>query len=646
MAHLPITHITLYKHGVGFFERCAAVSGEEVTLSFRADEMNDILKSLTVVDRGGGQVLGVDYVTPQNREERLADCSIRLGDRSSLYDLLAGLRGRQVRLRLDQSETVSGILLGLDESPERQPLAGTLVSLLRDGSDEVQVVTLGRVQGVEILDERGVGDLRFFLQTALDQENTRSVTLRLSPGEHDLAVSYVAPAPTWRVSYRLVSEPDEEGQGGRALLQGWGLFDNRLGEDLKDISLALVAGMPLSFVYDLTTPFTPERPVIKEERRVASGPVTFAAQSGAPKAEPAAEPRVAALRAGRSLGMAAPAPRRMDSESLQETVAVETTGEALGELFRYVIGTPVTVGRGRSALVPIISEELDYRKDLLYNRRQLPTHPVATLRLKNTTGLTLERGPATVIAGGEYVGEAILPLTAVGGEAALSYAVELGLKVVEQSGSGREVRRLSIHGAYLQFEEWATRWREYRLTNSTAGPLTVLVEHPRTPHYDLFDTPSSQERTAEHLRFAVTVPAWGETTLKVQERRLTRRREELQKQSYEGLQRYLQRGLLDRRMLDQLAKLLTLWETVADYEKKLAKCDQEREKIYQAQQQIQGNMQPLSQAGKEGTLRARYVKQLESTEERLRSLEQREADLKTQIERVRQELEERLQGME
>ena len=641
MAHLPITHITLYKHGVGFFERRAAVSGEVVTLSFRADEMNDILKSLTVVDRGGGQVLGVDYVTPQSREERLADCSIRLGDRSSLYDLLAGLRGRQVRLSLDQSETVSGVLLGLDESPERQPLAGALVSLLRDGSDEVQVVTLGRVQGVEILDERGVGDLRFFLQTALDQENTRSVTLRLSPGEHDLAVSYVAPAPTWRVSYRFVAEPDEEGQGGRALLQGWGLFDNRLGEDLQDISLALVGGMPLSFVYDLTTPFTPERPVVKEERRVAAGPVTFAAQSVAPKAEP----RVAALRAGRKV-MAAPAPRRMDRESLQETVAVETTGETLGELFRYAIGTPVTVGRGRSALVPIISEELDYRKDLLYNRRQLPAHPVATLRLKNTTGLTLERGPATVIAGGEYVGEAILPLTAVGGEVVLPYAVELGLKVVEQNGAGREVRRLSIHGAYLQFEEWATRWREYRLTNSTAGPLTVLVEHPRTAQYDLFDTPAPQERTTEYLRFAVTVPAGSEITLKVQERRLTRRREELQKQSYEGLQRYLQRELLDRKTLDQLAKLLLLWETVADYEKKLAECDQEREKIYQAQRQIQGNMQPLSQAGKEGALRARYVKQLESSEERLRSLEQREADLKTQIERVQQELEVRLQGME
>ena len=44
MANLPITHMTLYKHGVGFFERRATLSGEEVELSFRVTEMNDILK--------------------------------------------------------------------------------------------------------------------------------------------------------------------------------------------------------------------------------------------------------------------------------------------------------------------------------------------------------------------------------------------------------------------------------------------------------------------------------------------------------------------------------------------------------------------------------------------------------------------------
>ena len=98
--NLPITRMTLYKHGVGHFERRAELSGEEIGLSFRVEEMNDVLKSLTAIDWGGGQVLGVEYATPQSREERLAGCSIRLDDARSLRDLLVGLRGRQVRTLL------------------------------------------------------------------------------------------------------------------------------------------------------------------------------------------------------------------------------------------------------------------------------------------------------------------------------------------------------------------------------------------------------------------------------------------------------------------------------------------------------------------------------------------------------------------
>jgi hypothetical protein len=55
MENLPITHMTLYKHGVGYFERKARVEGERVEFSFRSGEMNDILKSLTVIDSGEGR---------------------------------------------------------------------------------------------------------------------------------------------------------------------------------------------------------------------------------------------------------------------------------------------------------------------------------------------------------------------------------------------------------------------------------------------------------------------------------------------------------------------------------------------------------------------------------------------------------------
>ena len=648
-ANLPITRMTLYKHGVGYFERRAKLSGEEMELSFRVEEMNDVLKSLTAIDWGGGQVLGIEYATPQNREERLAGCSIRLEDGRSLRDLLVGLRGRRVRLLLDQKEDVSGTLLGLDELPERQPVSTSLVSLLLDETAKVQTVGLGRVLGVEILDERGVNDLRFFLQTALAQDDYRQVTIRLTPGEHDLSVSYTAPAPTWRVSYRLVGDGGSE-DGPAALLQGWGIFDNRLEEDLEGISLSLVAGMPISFVYDLYTPFTPDRPEVAEEARVAAAPVGFAEalrEPGAAMMDEVVEPG-AGLRRRSAYAAAAPPPaaKAVSREALGMAVPVTTEGESLGELFQYVIGTPVTVGRGHSAMVPILAADLNYSKVLLYDERKMSAHPVATLRLENETGLTLERGPVTVIEGGEYVGEAVLPFTVAGAEVVVPYAVELGVKAREEAGSKREIRGLQVQGAYLLIEEWDVRWRVTQLNNSTEQELVVLVEHPRTTRYELFDSPEPKERTDEHVRFEVAVPGRSESRLRVQERRLVRRREELRKQSYQGLQRYLQLGLLDRDACDRVGELLGFWEKISNNQDRLKELEKERQTIFEAQKQIQGNMGALSAEGKEGVLRARYVEQLEIKEDRLRVLEQGETELKTEIEELKQEIQALIRALE
>lgn len=644
MQHLPITRMTLYKHGVGFFERRAQFNGETIGLSYRVEEMNDVLKSLTAIDWGEGQVLSIEYTTPQTREERLSDCTIALHDARSLRDLLIGLRGRQVRLHREHGDPYTGILVGIDEVPDRQPMESALVSIVIEDSSQVKVLALSTLRGVEILDDAATSDLSFFLETATGQETHRNVDIHLTPGDHDLAVSYIAPAPTWRVSYRLITdEVSAEGKGA-ALLQGWGIFDNRLGEDLQAVQLSLVAGMPISFVYDLYTPFTPERPVVQEEPRVAAGPVGFEGAVEALGMDQAREAPLSAPAMGamRAMAVAPAAKARLSADALAQSAAVKTQGEALGELFQYTIETPVTVGRGQSAMVPIIASRMNFHKDLLYNGHKLPSHPVATLRLNNTTGLTLERGPVTVVESGEYVGEAVLPFTAPSSELIVPYAVELGIKVSEENGTQYEARSLKLKESYLHFEEWEIRWRDYRLSNSTGEPRIVLVEHPRTLSYDLFDTPTPQEKTDTYLRFVVSVPPHGEARLKVQERHLTRRREELHRQSYEGLQHYLQQGLIDQKTMDRVTKLLMLWQNIATYEGKLQECEKERQKIYEAQRQIQGNMGTLAQTGKEGTLRSRYVEQLEGTEEQLKALAQQEANLKAEIERVQREIAERL----
>ncbi len=103
MPELPIRRMILYKHGVGYFERRGSVSGTELRLSFPRAAMDDVLKSLVALDLGDGQIHGVDFETPEDRAAQIARGSIHLSDDRSLLDLLRDLRGRRVRLWLEDA---------------------------------------------------------------------------------------------------------------------------------------------------------------------------------------------------------------------------------------------------------------------------------------------------------------------------------------------------------------------------------------------------------------------------------------------------------------------------------------------------------------------------------------------------------------
>lgn len=59
---LPIRKVILYKHGVGDFERIGKVKGNaRVVLRFKAADMSDLLKSLTVLDLGTSVIHTIAY---------------------------------------------------------------------------------------------------------------------------------------------------------------------------------------------------------------------------------------------------------------------------------------------------------------------------------------------------------------------------------------------------------------------------------------------------------------------------------------------------------------------------------------------------------------------------------------------------------
>src|ERR1700733_6422737 len=80
-ADLPIKEVILYKHGVGYFERSGELkAGETARLDFKAEDMNDVLKSLTLTDRGGGKIGSVRYDASEPLEKRLEDFPFAVGE--------------------------------------------------------------------------------------------------------------------------------------------------------------------------------------------------------------------------------------------------------------------------------------------------------------------------------------------------------------------------------------------------------------------------------------------------------------------------------------------------------------------------------------------------------------------------------------
>jgi outer membrane protein OmpA-like peptidoglycan-associated protein len=60
---MHLQRVILYQNGIGYFERGGHVQGETLKLEFSAHELDDVLKTLTVIDRLGAGVATVDVPT-------------------------------------------------------------------------------------------------------------------------------------------------------------------------------------------------------------------------------------------------------------------------------------------------------------------------------------------------------------------------------------------------------------------------------------------------------------------------------------------------------------------------------------------------------------------------------------------------------
>jgi len=279
-AKLPVRRVVLYKNGVGYFEHLGRVRGsQDVHIDFTSAQLNDVLKSLTVLDLAGGRITGVDYNSEAPLARRLAALRLALGEKPTVSEFLGALRGARIEVRGTNGPALTGKLL----SVERKTRTGTNwtvetdeISLITDGG-EVRSVDLNPTTSVRIADKDlqiEVGRYLGLIASARDQDVRRMTISTTGNGDRNLYVSYISEVPIWKTTYRIVLSTKAD---KKPLLQGWAIVDNTVGEDWNNVELSLVAGAPHSFIQQLSEPFYGRRPVVPLPEAVQLSPQTHAA---------------------------------------------------------------------------------------------------------------------------------------------------------------------------------------------------------------------------------------------------------------------------------------------------------------------------------------------------------------------------------
>jgi len=264
-ARLPVKRVVLYKNGVGYFEHSARVRGnQELGIDFTTGQLNDVLKSLTVVDLGDGKISDIRYNSIAPLDERLHALRLPFGEQITRAEFLSALRGSRVEIA-GKGESATGRLLSVEQEDRTNDSGATYhvtdFSIVTD-SGEMKNFELGPGVSVRLADHElndEVGRYLNLVGSSRARDLRRMTVSATGNGDRDIFVSYISEVPVWKSTYRIIlpEKPNE-----KPLLQGWAIVDNTIGEDWKDVQLSLIAGAPQSFIQNISQPLYARRPEI------------------------------------------------------------------------------------------------------------------------------------------------------------------------------------------------------------------------------------------------------------------------------------------------------------------------------------------------------------------------------------------------
>lgn len=659
---LPVKKVELYKNGMGYFEHLGTVRGEQdVEIALPSLQLNDVLKSLTVLDLGDGRIGGVNYDSIAPLDRRLSEIPIDFGSQTNLVGILNQIRGARIEVQTPAG-IVAGRLLGAEvKNAGTGPgaVAQEIHLSVYTAASEIQIVRLESAGALKFTEPGLAADLGRYLDAvnSTHQRDVRRLRIKtLGTGERQIHVSYTSESPIWKTTYRIILEPKQ-----KPLLQGWAIVDNTTPMDWLNVTLTLTAGAPISFVQELSRPVYARRPVVPLAQGVQAYPQTHEGMIESAEQEPSREEKRKGMQqglqssdfAGRTRLMEAPAPpsdaispaelRLSDAMRRQELETAQAG--AVAEQFEYRIKQPVTIRRNESALLPIIQSEIGGEKVAVYRGEESERNPRLAFWLKNSSGLALDAGPVTVIDSDSFAGEGLIGAMQPGESRILSYAVDLGTEVsTSREAERRRVEQIVIdHGTMRMYSKLIEK-KTYKIRNNNDAARTVVIEHPVRPRWTLVGT-APVESSANYYRFRVEARPKSTTDFAVLEELPQESSFAVSSITPDQIAVWVRDRFIDRETEKALQAITEKKSEIDALNGRLQALEREQSEIFKDQERVRGNMQRLTQSPEEASLRRRYISQLEEQENRLAAIRTERATLESTLSSTQKDLDTHIRNL-
>lgn len=656
---LPLKRVVLSTAGLAQFTHAGKVEpGSTIELSVRLDQVDDMLKSLTIFDLQNA-IGGVSLPGRAPLEELFRDLPFGPDALESLPALLNTLAGSEVEI--DGETSAQGRLLKVTEETVQLPDGGgqavqhRLTIMTGNGLVQAILEKLSSVQFTNAETQAQINKaLAGIAENQAKERRKLSINL-LGDDAREAGFSYVVSAPVWKTAYRLVLPKDE---GDKVRLQGWAIVENLTGNDWNDVELSLVSGNPVALRQPLYTAFYSDRPVIPVTAAQRIVPRKDEADDAVPAA-PAPAERAKAKRSlsGRAGGVMSMFSRDAAAEAAPEAeIAQELGGGALAAeaeeaatQISYRFPAKVTLANGSTMMVPFVDREISASRIWLYQPDTNARHPLASVRIENDTETALPAGIITAFDRTEsgltnFVGDAQLPLTTKGALKFVTFALDSKTDI-RRTDNGVQVTKLgkAVNGV-LTISTKSVRTIDYEITPPAEEDRTVVIEEPRVQGWKVTEPLEQIELTASRLRYEVDAPKGQTTKARLRLERVDDEHLRLASLAPDRLYAAL-RGLqnTDSELKAALTELRKLVSAINKAENSKAKLENEIAQISRDQERIREN---LSAVGQTSDLGRRYLENLREQEDRLAEIYAEKHKLDTEIASHRAEAEKLANSLE